>query len=117
MQRYYRTAKAVYQLNTIVLQNLDARINPPVDKAYHPINARFGIRDELLVPRDERLFQREPVAILESFVLLQQHPELKGMSAPALRALWRARRLINPSFRRDSRNRQQFMQILRSPER
>src|SRR5688572_20917012 len=37
MQRYYRTAKAVSQLNGIVLQNLDARITPPVDKEYHPI--------------------------------------------------------------------------------
>lgn len=117
MQRYYRTAKAVYQLNSIVLQNLDARITPPRDKEYHPINERFGVRDELLVPRDERLFKRQPSAILESFLLLQQHPELKGMSAPALRALWRARRLINPAFRKNPRNREQFLQLLRSPER
>src|SRR5688500_1749843 len=65
MQRYYRTAKAVSQLNGIVLQNLDARITPPVDKEYHPINERFGMRDELLATRDERLFQRHPPAILE----------------------------------------------------
>ena len=117
MQRYYRTAKAVFQLNTIVLQNLDARITPPRDKEYRPINERFGVRDELLVPRDERLFQRQPEAILESFLLLQQHPELKGMSAPALRALWRARRLINPKFRKNPRNREQFLRLLRSPER
>ena len=117
MQRYYRTAKSVYQLNTIVLQNLDARINPPQNKEYRAINERFGIRDELLVPRDERLFQRHPGAILESFALLQDHPELKGMSAAALRALWRARRLINPAFRKDPRNRQRFLQLLRSPER
>ena len=117
MQRYYRTAKAVFQLNSIVLQNLDARITPPLDKEYHPINERFGIRDEHLVPRDERLFERQPAAILESFLLLQQHPELKGISAPALRALWRARRLINASFRKDPHNREQFMRLLRSPER
>jgi [protein-PII] uridylyltransferase len=117
MQRYYRTAKAVFQLNVIMLQNLDARISPPRDKEYHPINERFGIRDELLVPRDERLFQRRPAAILESFLLLQQHPELKGMSAAALRALWRARRLINPAFRKNPHNREQFLKLLRSPER
>jgi len=117
MQRYYRTAKSVYQLNTIVLQNLDARINPPHDKEYRAINERFGIRDELLVPRDERLFQRHPGAILESFALLQRHPELKGMSASALRALWRARRLINPAFRKDPNNRQRFLELLRSPDR
>jgi len=45
---------------------------------------------------------------------MQQRPELKGMSAPALRALWRARRLINPAFRKDPRNREQFLKLLRS---
>ena len=38
MQRYYRTAKAVSQLNTIVLQNLGGRVMPAHDKEYHPIN-------------------------------------------------------------------------------
>jgi len=117
MQRYYRTAQAVSQLTTFVLQNLDARITPPLDKEYHPLNERFGARDELLSARDERLFEREPAAILESFLLLQQHPELKGVSASTLRALWRARRLINPAFRKDPRNRQRFLQLLRSPTR
>jgi [protein-PII] uridylyltransferase len=117
MQRYYRTAKAVSQITTIILQNLDSRITPPVDKEYHPINERFGIRDELLTVHDERVFQRQPSAILESFLLLQEHPELKGMSAATLRNLWRARREINPAFRKDPRNRQQFLRLLRSPTR
>jgi [protein-PII] uridylyltransferase len=117
MQRYYRTAKAVSQLTTIVLQNLDARVTPPRDNEYHPINERFGARDELLVARDERLFERDPTAVLESFLLLQQHPELKGVSAPTLRALWRARRLISPAFRNDPVNRARFLELLRSPTR
>jgi len=117
MQRYYRAAKAVSQATTIVVQNLDARITSPLDKEYHPINERFGIRDELLAARDERVFQRQPSAILESFLLLQQHPELKGMNASTLRTLWRARRLINPAFRKNPRNREQFLQLLRSPTR
>ena len=33
MQRYYRAAKAVTQLNTIVLQNLGARLFPQPDEA------------------------------------------------------------------------------------
>ena len=117
MQRYYRTAQAVSQLATFVLQNLDARITPPRDKEYHPLNERFGARDELLSARDERLFEREPPAILESFLLLQQHHELKGMTATTLRALWRARRNINPAFRRSPVNRDLFMQLLRTPSR
>ncbi|MBI2509843.1 MAG: nucleotidyltransferase domain-containing protein, partial [Betaproteobacteria bacterium] len=115
MQRYYLVAKAVSQLNTIVLQNLGARIMPVHDKEYHPINERFGARAELLEAREERLFERQPDAILEGFQLLQQHHELKGVGAATLRALWRARRLINPRFRRDPANRDRFIRILSSP--
>ncbi|HSN38881.1 MAG TPA: [protein-PII] uridylyltransferase, partial [Burkholderiales bacterium] len=117
MQRYYRTAKAVSQLNTILLQNLGACILPRHDREYRAINPRFGSRGELLEARDEQLFEREPSAILESFLLLQQHHELKGMTAATLRALWRARHGINPAFRRNPVNQELFLQLLRTPSR
>ena len=115
MQRYYRVATAVSELNAILLQNLKARISPSRDKEYHPINARFGMRDELLEARNEALFDRAPSAILETFRLLQDHHELKGVGATTLRALWRARRRINPAFRREPVNREQFIQLMKSP--
>ncbi|MGE5525064.1 MAG: [protein-PII] uridylyltransferase [Rhodospirillaceae bacterium] len=117
MQRYYRTAKVVSQLNTIVLQNLGARIAPEQDTTVHPINERFVIRGQLLHAVDEELYQRQPNAILETFVLLQEHHELKGIGAGTLRALWRARHRIDPAFRRDPENHASFLRILRSPTR
>jgi [protein-PII] uridylyltransferase len=115
MQRYFRTAKAVTQLNTILLQNLGAAIFPAFDAPPEPINERFQMVRELLDARDPTLFEREPHAILESFLLLQQHAELKGMTAPTLRALWRARRLIDGRFRRDPQNRATFLAMLQQP--
>ncbi|MDD5180552.1 MAG: ACT domain-containing protein, partial [Gallionellaceae bacterium] len=82
----------------------------------HPLNARFVSRDNLLEARDEMLFEREPSAILESFLLMEQHPRLTGFSASALRALWHARHKIDASFRRDARNRALFLDILRQPQ-
>ncbi len=117
MQRYYRAAKAVTQLNIILLQNLTSLIVPQHDREYHPINERFGMRDELLETVSEDLYEREPGALLETFVVLQQHHELKGISAGTLRALWRASRLIGEGFRRDPAHRALFMQILRAPTR
>ena len=35
----------------------------------------------------EDLFEREPLAILESFLLMMQHQELRGMTAPTLRSI------------------------------
>jgi [protein-PII] uridylyltransferase len=115
MQRYFRTVKAVTQLNTTVLQNLGAAIFPAFDAPPEPINERFQAVRELLDVRDAGLFEREPHAILESFLLLQQHAELKGMTAPTLRALWRPRRRIDSAFRADPVNRATFLEILRQP--
>jgi [protein-PII] uridylyltransferase len=117
MQRYYRAAKTVSQLNTILLQNLTALIEPQVDPEFHPINERFGMREELLEASAEDLYEYHPSALLETFLLLQQHHELKGISAGTLRALWRARRLINSAFRSKPEHRELFMSILRSPSR
>ncbi len=115
MQRYYRAAKTVTQLNTIMLQNMELRLAPQPAEAPRLLNERFRVRGELLEVIAEDLFEREPLAILESFLLMMQHQELRGMTAPTLRALWRARRRIDARFRRDPRARLLFLHILQQP--
>jgi [protein-PII] uridylyltransferase len=115
MQRYYRTIKTVLQISTIVLLNLEQRLLPRTRTAAVPLTEHFEIADELLCARNESVFAHHPGAIFEGIHLLQQHPELKGMGAGTLRALWRAGRGINSAFRRDPANRALFMAILRSP--
>lgn len=111
MQRYYRSAKTITQLNTILLQNISAALFPAADGALMPINERFQSSRELLDVVDEQVFEREPGALLECFTLLQRHSELKGMTARTLRALWRARRLIDAKYRRDPKNRALFLSL------
>ena len=115
MQRYYRSAKIVTQLNTIVLQNVESRVFPRAAAAATPIDAVFVARNELLDIDDERAFERDPNAILRGFLLRARHGELKGMSARLLRALWHARNRIDARFRADPRNRQTFLAILQQP--
>src|SRR4051794_24185192 len=112
MQRYYQTAKGVTQLNAIVLQNLEARLLPEPELAPVELNERFRVRGELLEMVHERLFEEQPLAILESFLLLMQHQELRGMTAPTLRALYRARGRIDAKFRKDPMARLLFLHIL-----
>lgn len=115
MQHYYRTKHAVLLLNSVLLQNMRARIFPETS-IIRPINERFIARDDFLEARDEDLFNRHPSAILESFVLLEQHPDLTGFSASTLRALWRGRKNINAAFRKNVENRALFMQVFRQPQ-
>jgi len=115
MQRYYQTAKGVTQLNTILLQNLEARLAPRPDTGPRPLNERFEVRSELLHIKQENTFERAPTAILEGFLLMMQHPELRGMTARTLRALWRARFLVNAKFRKDATARLLFLHVLQQP--
>jgi [protein-PII] uridylyltransferase len=115
MQKYYRAAKTVTQLNTIVLQNLEARLVPRRDVSPRVLNERFQVRGELLEVVEEKIFEKTPSAILESFLLMMQHQELRGMTAPTLRALWRARFLINSRFRKDQTAKLLFLHILQQP--
>jgi [protein-PII] uridylyltransferase len=117
MQRFYRTAMEIGQINTIVLQNINTLIGPQRERPVRKLNDRFGIRNERLDVLDEGFFERVPAAILESFHLLQLHPQLKGMTACTLRAMWRAGDQITPAFRRNPAHREMFMNILRSPDR
>ncbi|MEP6998257.1 MAG: [protein-PII] uridylyltransferase [Betaproteobacteria bacterium] len=114
MQRYYRAAKSIRQISVVLLQNLHTRLFP-AELAARRIDADFQAVDELLDVVDEQLFARRPAAIFESFLTLQQHPELKGMSARTLRALWRNRNRVDADFRRDPANRARFFEILRQP--
>ena len=114
MQRYYRAAKSVRQIGVILLQNLHGRLFP-AQLAVQPIDDDFQAVDELLDLHNGQLFGERPGAILDSFLTLQMHPELKGMSAHMLRSLWRNRDRVDAGFRRDPENRARFMAILRQP--
>ena len=114
MQRYYRAAKLVRQANVILLQNLQARLLP-IPAEPRPLSDEFLAIEGLLHLADEAVFERRPAAMLDAFLTMQRHPDLKGMSARTLRALWRNRHRIDAKFRRDPANRARFLQVFREP--
>ncbi|MES2182777.1 MAG: [protein-PII] uridylyltransferase [Pseudomonadota bacterium] len=113
MQSYYRSAKFVRLMNEILLKSLQQRFTMP--RVIKSINERFEAHDQLLEAKTADLFQHQPSAILEAFLLLQQHPELTGMGASLLRNLQRVRSLVNRDFRQNPHNKKLFMDILSQP--
>ena len=102
MQSYYRSVKFISLINEILLKSLEITLSKKTPEIT-PINARFEAENDLLEAKSAQLLQKNPTAILESFLLLQQHPELKGMSANLLRELQRVKKLVNRDFRDSSR--------------
>ena len=116
MRRYYWAAKAVVQLNQILMLNIEERVNGLQDAPMRPINAKFLDRGGMLEVVSDDLYERDPHAILETFLTYQQTLGPKGLSARTLRALYNAREVMNGDFRRDPVNRATFMKILMEPE-
>jgi len=115
MRRYYWTAKAVTQLNQILLLNIEERLNPS-HYPPRPINERFFDKAGMLEVANDDLYECEPHAILETFLLYETTVGIRGLSARTLRALYNARGLMNGKFRSDPVNRDTFRRILQQPE-
>lgn len=115
MQQYYLAAKAVMQLNTILLQNIElsifgANAEPVV------IDDEFQETDSLLDIRNDDVFANNPSAMLRAFIVMQQNPRLKGMSARMLRQLWHSRVKINSDFRKNPVNKALFIEFFKQPQ-
>ncbi len=115
MRRYYWAAKAVAQLNQILMLGIEERINDTGAAPMRPISDKFLDRGGMLEVASDELYLRDPHAILETFLTYQQVVGIKGLSARTLRALYNSREVMNGAFRRDPVNRALFMQILQVP--
>jgi [protein-PII] uridylyltransferase len=115
MKRYYWAAKAVAQLNQILLLNIEERLNPNT-YPLRVINERFADKAGMIEVVSDDLYTRNPHAILETFLLYESTLGIKGLSARTLRALYNARGVMTAKFRNDPVNRNTFRQILQQPE-
>ncbi len=111
MQSYYRSVKYISLINEILLKTLESTLSK-ISPIIVPINARFEAVNGRLCAKTAHTLQQQPSAILESFLLLQQHPELTGMSASLLRELQRVKKLVNRDFRDSAENKALFLDIL-----
>ncbi|MDO8767899.1 MAG: [protein-PII] uridylyltransferase [Burkholderiaceae bacterium] len=123
MRRYYWAAKAVTQLNQILLLNIEERLDQSADNhdpssnhLLRPINAYFAEKAGMIEVLSDDVYTLHPHAILETFLLYQTTVGLKGLSARTLRALFNARHVMNTEFRNDPANHATFMKILMQPE-
>ncbi|MBG9386894.1 [protein-PII] uridylyltransferase [Caenimonas aquaedulcis] len=115
MKRFYWAAKAVTQLNQILLLNIEERLNPSAHEP-QPINERFLNKAGMIEVASDDLYEKNPHAILETFLVYQTTVGVKGLSARTLRALYNARNVMDGKFRSDPANHATFRAMLMQPE-
>jgi len=116
MHRYYWAAKAVTQLNQILMLNMEERIAGSEAAPMRPISADFLDRGGMLEVARDDLYMQRPHAILETFLVFQRNTGLQGLSARTLRSLYNARERMDAGFRHDPVNRALFKEILKQPQ-
>jgi [protein-PII] uridylyltransferase len=116
MQHYYRTVLALAELADVILQYYDeAILSTGGEDEIRPLNKRFQIRNRYIEAVNNQVFAYAPYAIMEIFVLMAQHPEIKGIRATTIRSLRAHRHLIDDAFRSDLAVTTLFMELLRTP--
>jgi len=116
MQFFFRTVVDIERLNEMLLQLLNERLMSSQETLTPiPITAQFSAIAGYLQASDDELFAKQPLALLEIFLLLQQSPSLKGIRASTIRLIRKHVHLIDDDFRRNKQANRLFIEILRQP--
>ena len=116
MQRYYRTVMDLSRLNEMLLQQFEEAILMDPNAAPEPLDAHFQIKNGFLQTTHDQVFVNDPSTLLELFLVLQQNPEIRGVSAYTVGLVRRHLHLIDDEFRQNPRNHRLFLNILRAPK-
>ena len=117
MQKYYRVVMSLSELNDLLMQHFEEILLRDAEAAdIRPLNSRFQVRNHYIEVTNPNVFKRTPFAILEIFLLMAQHPEIRGVRADTIRLLRDHRHLIDDDFRSDIRNTSLFIELFRCKE-
>lgn len=116
MQSYYRTVMQLERLNERLLQLFQEELLYPEDEPAQPLGDEFCVRHGFLAARDDAVFLRRPAAMMEMFLLLARHENLRGVAASTIRLVRDNLYLVDAQFRQDETVNASLLELLRQPE-
>ena len=116
MQSYYRTVMQLERLNERLLQLFQEELLYTDDDTVQALGEEFCVRHGFLSVRDDSVFLRRPAALMEMFLLLARHEDLRGVAASTIRLVRDNLYLVDDEFRKDPSVNAFFLELLRQPE-
>lgn len=115
MQDYYRNAKTIQRLNTLLLQHFREDIFASPKPNLQPINEYFSLIDQALNVNSEQVFIHNPIQLLHCFVLLTD-PRVESIRAQTQRIIQNYAHLVNEVFCQQAETWQVFRHLLQQPQ-
>ena len=113
MQQYYRTVIELERLNEMLLQHFrEVIIYADAYDDVEVLNANFQVRNGYIETSTENIFTKDPCAILELFLVLQDYPEIQGVRAATIRKIRNQKHLIDDNVRSSKRAHELFLKIM-----
>jgi len=117
MSVYYQNVRIVAKLNELLLQHFQEDIFHQGEDIIIKINPRFRVINHYLDVHNETLFQKNPTALLEIFIILEAHKQsILGIRSRTIRLIRNHLGLIDDEFRNDPINQALFIEIFRQPQ-
>ncbi|QOC21757.1 [protein-PII] uridylyltransferase [Wenzhouxiangella sp. AB-CW3] len=116
MQGYYRHVMQLARLNERLLQAFEEELL--VGRRHLPsadIDEHFRLQHGYLELKDPHAFVLEPRLIMRMFLVLSDHPELRGVRANTIRLVRDHLYLIDENYRNDPEVLDMFLTLLRKP--
>lgn len=116
MKPYYRTIQDLGRLNELFLELFQESIFFD-SKVVHvePIDSIFQSRNGALEVTGDDEFKKDPRQLLQVFLTLQKHRQLKGVAASTIRLIQDNRSLVDNDVRHDPEARKIFLRIISEP--
>ena len=112
MQFYFKTVSGLERLNEILLQLFNERFIPRISNDVMRLNADFSVINGYLEAVNAQVFEQNPLALLELFLILEQR-HIKGVRASTLRLIRKNLYLIDENFRINKAANRLFIEAFR----
>jgi len=117
MQFYFKTILDIQRFNEMLLQLFNERFVMGKSAGEpNPLGEYFIVVNNYLEAKDEKVFERQPVMLLEIFLILAKNNDLKGVGATTIRLIRKNLHLIDDAFRQDKAANNLFIEIFRQSQ-
>ncbi len=114
MQFYFKTILELQRLNEMLLQLFNERfVMGDITAVTTPLNEHFVVINNYLEAKNDAVFEQQPLALLEIFLILQKNQSLKGVRATTIRMIRKNLHLIDEAFQQNKAANHLFMDLFR----